>query len=329
MTRVTFVLSALLVLIGAACIATGLPEVQLERGWTAVISGSVAASAGCVTFVMGALLTRLDALRATVAGLSIPAPQRVEAPVSDDLSTEPMTLEDDAVAERPVETVGRVERADVEFAFPQPAYAPKTAVPAPVSASDDEAEFTEPYPFPPDLPPNEPAVARQPTRKRPNFLAGFRSRRAAQTQDAAPPEEPTATVLPVEDFADEPPLARHEEDTADRRVEPVDRDPFGFDDPEPLRPTYAEHSPADAHSSRPFEPVTLDAEDVGPAPETAPSSTDHPLRPSVVGRYTAGSASYVMYSNGMIEVETEGGVHQFGSMQELKSFIESQEAARV
>ncbi|WP_131194269.1 hypothetical protein [Lichenihabitans psoromatis] len=55
----------------------------------------------------------------------------------------------------------------------------------------------------------------------------------------------------------------------------------------------------------------------------------HPLSPTIVGRYNAGSASYVMYSNGMIEVETDTGVHQFGSMQELKAFIEQQDVNRA
>ena len=38
------------------------------------------------------------------------------------------------------------------------------------------------------------------------------------------------------------------------------------------------------------------------------------------------AASYVLYSNGMIEVETETGVHRFASMEELKAFIDHGEA---
>ncbi len=71
---------------------------------------------------------------------------------------------------------------------------------------------------------------------------------------------------------------------------------------------------------------SLDPAD-GVTPGSPPAS--QPLEPTVVGRYNAGSASYVMYSNGMIEVETETGTHQFESMQELKRFIEQQDTARV
>ena len=47
---------------------------------------------------------------------------------------------------------------------------------------------------------------------------------------------------------------------------------------------------------------------------------------TVIGRYKAGVASYVMYSDGTIEVETEGGeLRRFGSMDELKTFIAKQD----
>ena len=47
--------------------------------------------------------------------------------------------------------------------------------------------------------------------------------------------------------------------------------------------------------------------------------------PTIVGRYEAGGASYVLLSDGAIEVETETGTHRFASMQDLKAFIEAQE----
>lgn len=42
---------------------------------------------------------------------------------------------------------------------------------------------------------------------------------------------------------------------------------------------------------------------------------------TIVGRYQAGTASYALFTDGTIEVETETGVHSFGSMEELKDFI--------
>ncbi|HXT05786.1 MAG TPA: hypothetical protein VN715_02475 [Roseiarcus sp.] len=43
--------------------------------------------------------------------------------------------------------------------------------------------------------------------------------------------------------------------------------------------------------------------------------------PHVVGRYSAGGAQYVIYSDGAIEAETEEGGLRFASMDELKSYI--------
>jgi hypothetical protein len=43
--------------------------------------------------------------------------------------------------------------------------------------------------------------------------------------------------------------------------------------------------------------------------------------PEVVGRYSAGGASYVIYSDGAIEAETEDGGLRFASMDDLKSYI--------
>ena len=48
--------------------------------------------------------------------------------------------------------------------------------------------------------------------------------------------------------------------------------------------------------------------------------------PTVVGRYEANGASYVLFSDGTIEVETESGTHRFSSMAELKEHIERQDA---
>lgn len=49
--------------------------------------------------------------------------------------------------------------------------------------------------------------------------------------------------------------------------------------------------------------------------------------PTVVGRYEANGASYVLFSDGTIEVETETGTHRFASMGDLKAHIERHEPA--
>ncbi len=104
------------------------------------------------------------------------------------------------------------------------------------------------------------------------------------------------------------------------RVEPEpvhDRDePFA--DPHPL------HDPAPAMPVEP-EPV------LDPRPRSVPEAPRPavPLTaeaPTVVGRYEANGASYVLFSDGTIEVETDGGTHRFASMAALKDHIERQDA---
>ncbi len=43
--------------------------------------------------------------------------------------------------------------------------------------------------------------------------------------------------------------------------------------------------------------------------------------PTVAGRYESGGASYVLFSDGTIDVESEAGHRHFASMDELKSFM--------
>jgi hypothetical protein len=53
--------------------------------------------------------------------------------------------------------------------------------------------------------------------------------------------------------------------------------------------------------------------------ENAPKEPPPP--PTLVGRYSAGSANYSIFSDGSIEAETDQGAFKFGSMSEFKSYI--------
>ena len=66
-----------------------------------------------------------------------------------------------------------------------------------------------------------------------------------------------------------------------------------------------------------------EAEDDLPPPPPVPET----LEPTVVGRYNAGGANYAMYSDGSIEAETPSGNYRFGSMTELKAFVEDSAAS--
>lgn len=43
--------------------------------------------------------------------------------------------------------------------------------------------------------------------------------------------------------------------------------------------------------------------------------------PALVGRYSAGGAHYMIFSDGSIEAETEGGAFKFSSMSEFKAYL--------
>ena len=94
---------------------------------------------------------------------------------------------------------------------------------------------------------------------------------------------------------------------------------------EPFTDTQSSHEPV------PADPTPLDP---GPtyAPRSAPEAPPafQPAMaaeaPTVAGRYEANGASYVLFSDGTIEVETDTGTHSFASMAALKEHIERQAA---
>jgi hypothetical protein len=43
--------------------------------------------------------------------------------------------------------------------------------------------------------------------------------------------------------------------------------------------------------------------------------------PTLVGRFSAGGANYMIFSDGSIEAETEGGAYKFASMNDFKAYL--------
>ncbi len=50
--------------------------------------------------------------------------------------------------------------------------------------------------------------------------------------------------------------------------------------------------------------------------------------PTLVGRYSAGGASYMIFSDGSIEAETESGAFKFASMSDFKAYLAGARGAR-
>ena len=84
------------------------------------------------------------------------------------------------------------------------------------------------------------------------------------------------------------------------------------------KPKAAEPEPEDINLNREGEiPSAQDFEDAAGAPEA---------EARVIGRYSAGGAHYLVYSDGGIEAETEAGVQRFSSMDEFRAYIAQRRA---
>jgi hypothetical protein len=78
-------------------------------------------------------------------------------------------------------------------------------------------------------------------------------------------------------------------------------------------------------------PGGLDPFPAAPAPaakpdakvEAKPEAKPGKPAPRIVGRYQANGVDYALFSDGSIEAERDGEKRRFGSLSELKSFIES------
>ena len=93
-----------------------------------------------------------------------------------------------------------------------------------------------------------------------------------------------------------------------------------LDAPEPDAPVLDARSPA----PEPSEEDGLNENRVGHLPTFAEveSAIAHPEpQPTMVGRYSAGGANYVIFSDGTIEAEIEDGVYRFGSKEELTAYL--------
>jgi hypothetical protein len=101
---------------------------------------------------------------------------------------------------------------------------------------------------------------------------------------------------------------------------------------EPTVPSPAEPSPPPtqyAQEDQPEEAVNENRSGHLPTIEEWEDTIAHPEAPPVlVGRYSAGGANYMIFSDGAIEAETEEGQFRFASMGEFKTFMHERKSAR-
>lgn len=329
MTWLIFALGAVLAVAGAVSIASGISYMPVEWGWTEVIAGAVAVSGGVVTLALGAILLRLGALQKAVQR----GTYALSANFADDRSgMAPYAADDPGAAPEPAPQLA---------SDPQPAaaYAAESGT-GPSEEPPGSTEAAEPAIAPAPEDPSEPSAAS--TTAEPEV--GESPDPAPQNDDAeATARLPWAKLRarflkPPERLADEP---RPEPEPAFdsgpvAAAEAAQAGSAGRLDPE-IEARVPSGVPPTGAEPRPAPPVRAAAADDGGPDKAASSRADgedsfHRVgianlsaSPTIVGRYEAGGASYVLLSDGAIEVETETGTHRFASMQDLKTFIEAQQ----
>lgn len=134
------------------------------------------------------------------------------------------------------------------------------------------------------------------TTQRPHASEAQRDAEAAPAQPAAPPAPPKAAPAPS--AAPGP---------APEGVEPAPAPPLA--QPAPFRPFRAETSGLKAR----FKPPAA------PAPAPLPEGVRE------IERYQSGGLTYVMFSDGSVELRSEAGAQRFSSIEELRTVLATQE----
>ncbi len=188
--------------------------------------------------------------------------------------------------------------------FEPPAAAPLASEPEPPPAKAAEAE-----------PPAPPAAEKL---RRPSLPPAL----APRPEPAAKPlESSSAFSWMLKPNPAEKPAAKAEEDDWLDKAITAEAD-------NAKRPGTEDEKPQDEPETSPVREVQqvimrefgLRDDEAPKAPEPAPSS-----KLEVIGNYEAHGAHYTLYADGSIEAETQHGVYRFGSIEELKRFIEGEE----
>ena len=330
MHRVIFILGCLLVLGGLACVLASITSVGANRELALTLSGATGFVGGCVILVIGLALAQLqDSLRDSAAATLSVLAQR-PAPVAPVLAARtaaaefaPATLtmqppdflrRAPAAAAPPAEARSATRDALVMSILEETGPEPEAA-PAPRPAAHARDPYKPPSVASPTTKPPErvPAAATPVTSPAP----------APAVEDTLPlaiDEDVMAAYLP-------PVISLHSDAEAPKlTVVPPVLQPLAPQviAPQSISPTVmAPQGIAPqilALQQRPAAPVPPPP---APMPKIAPFvAPPHVPRPTEVGRYNAGGATYVMFSDGSIEAETETGAYRFASMAELRDYIE-------
>ncbi|MGU3360318.1 hypothetical protein ACLBWX_08295 [Methylobacterium sp. M6A4_1b] len=299
MSIALFALAAVMIVGGIVSVIQGFPFVRLESGLAMTIAGATTASAGAVVLGLAVIAGRLRSLAQSLGDARAAPPRLAQVePGSAGPAAEP----------------GAPHRARPSLAATAASLGAGAGLGASLGVASTrpglEPTFLDPAPEPPEPSAAEPLL--------PNLL---------------PAEEPQVHPHPA-DSTTEPELRATESDLFARpapgpAAPPAGAPLFVGPEPEPVHEP-APHPAPEPIALRPSlvetgEPVEVPADKLEPAPEP-PAAEAAPVveeEPQVVGTYASGGNTYVMYSTGVIEADTPRGRFTFGSLDELKAFVEA------
>ncbi len=328
MAYLVIAVGLLMSLAGGTLLNYGYAIVQVERGWSSVIAGSVFLTGGLVTMGLGLVLRAVADVRrglvdaaavartvvgadstspTTAAVAPPPLPQAMEpsfasrdgdpyAPpaAGDALPHEPVPTErEPAEADRGPSRAATVSAGhDGHHAADIPATPPRSEEPPPGDTLP-----------PPTAPASRDAIAEPPA------MDDWLDRAFSDMDRLSPPHTPAQSAF-----------AREVEAFGNLGVPAPRREAPASTEPPHAATIHAEPAHAEPVHAEPVhaEPVQTEPPHAAPPPSPAPPPHDSP----VIGRYESDDTSYVMYADGSIEAQSPAGVYRFSSMAELKAFIE-------
>ena len=343
MAYIVMALGVLMSIIGLGAIATGYPIIEVERGWATVISGTVLLSGGLITAALGIVVQSLYALK-------VGAPQAPLAAAHADPAV--ATLPFAAVQPADHSSLTGVDLPTLAVAAPSAAAFADTALrrqdaPSPAFRPSYEPPAAAPADWSPETPASiddlvtdryeedaQPSPAHDPVAHAPRVEAEpppppsdevwLDQAFSAFDYEAAGGHPPAAEPA-AEARTDHEPMAHQEVEAQSEPQWQAEPDAHALPEPEEppaehMESALAEGAPNQAEPHDELLHEAAAAHETSEAPATAPEAP--PSNLAVIGRYDSDGTSYVMYSDGSIEAQSEAGVYRFSSMAELKAFIE-------
>lgn len=290
-----FALSLVMILGGIAAVTQGFPYVRLESGQVLVMGGATAASAGAVLLGIAIALIEVKRLISKLC-------QRVGGDIASEpaLDATAAPLRAPAIEEVPpvsigpaAATAGAAGLAGVALGAARDMFSrdrrPSLDTP-PVQSFDAEP------PLPDLIPPAVPGPV--------------------------PPPAPGEPVSPDEDLFASPDdrLGQGARAAADLPIDEKAPEPAA--EPDPAQEELALRPALDAPAAE-AEPAAVVATALAEEVSIKETEPQKPEELQVVGTYSSGANTYVMFANGTIQADTPRGQFTFQSLDELKAFVDS------